>query len=974
METGLTGHSSQRSTGILTALAWILVLWVLTPLAQAANYNFSGDNVSGCSRSGTIYTCATLPLSEWNDSMTIGDGISVNVDSNVGFGYNQTLKMSGTARLTSKGSLNIADIAPANLQISGGFLVAAGAFNVGNQNQTLTADITAGSLYIGNGSALTINGALKSSGVVNLGSHTVINGPISGSAIYTNSPVKINGAVVAGTEFILASGSTVTGNVTAPVTRILASGVVVTGNVTASTSLTLESGNRIVGDVSAGTLTTTDSEGIVDGNAIVDKAVLGWAGRVTKFITCRSGDTTGNCSCVVNNSGYAVNSAYGPRCTATTPAAPPKPHHLRIVHETTMGRCAPTQVGIIACANAACTAPHASGTHNVTFNPGGTSHAVSGAVSTPAPAVSWSGNAGATLSVSPAGTNPTVCVTSTGTVTNCGVTFENSSFTVTVPASHTAETEQTLTIQALKFQDKTQKCIPAYQNVSRTVQLRCGAGDGTITPVRVQPGTGQAWTALNAANSAQSACDAAGQSVNLYFDADGVARPKYLYADAGEIAITADAQGPGTFKSLPASLAFTNVVSPVAAGPAQALVDIQPKLSRGGTRGSAVLVGRNAAGNSMPKFTPKPSDLSITARSCAPVKTALLQPPFTISAGTITVRPEWNEVGTADVEASLNSYLGVGLNLKANTRGDVAACTGDIGAIRFVPAYFDIEQTTVRSFYYSGEVIALRITAMNAAGGVTASHAGALASDLTLTATLPALPAGDAPPGTLTSVTLRASQFVNGRALTAVPLSPASQPGPLYTFGANPTRPPWRIQLAAADALSASLKDEVDGNVWIRSGRLRLSNRFGVTTRPILLPVAAEYWTGSSWMHNAEDSFTTIPLRSVALTARAVGLAAQVQGAAANESVRLIDGRATIQLNRTSGIGPLDIAINLGTTSTDMACLANHPNTSGANLAFLRSLYGRCNAPAFDDPSARATFGVFSPETRRIIHVRESFR
>lgn len=949
------------------------MLWILTPLAQAANYNFSGGNVSGCSRSGTIYTCANLPLSEWNDSMTIGDGITVNVDSNVGFGYNQTLKMSGSARLSSKGSLNIADIAPANLQISGGFLVAAGAFNVGNQNQTLTADITAGSLYIGNGSSLTINGALKSSGVVNLGSHTVINGPISGSAIYTNSPVRITGTVVAGTEFVLASGSTVTGNVTAPVTRILASGVVVTGNVTASTSLTLESGNRIVGDVSTGTLTTTDSAGIVEGNAIVDKAVLGWAGRVTKFITCRSGDTTGNCSCVVNNSGYALNSANGPRCTPSTPVAPSKPHHFRIVHATTMGRCTPVEVRIIACANAACTTPHASGTHNVTFGPAGTSHAVSGAVATPAPMVSWSGNAGATLSVTPAGTNPTVCVTSTGTVTNCGVTFSNAAFIVTVPASHTAETEQTMTIQALQHDDTTKKCTPAYQNVSRTVQLRCGAGDGTVTPVRVQAATGQAWTALNAANSAQNACDAAGQAVALNFDADGVARPKYLYADAGEISITADAQGPDTFKSLPATLAFTSVVSPVAAGPAQALAGIQTKLTRGGTAGSAVLVGRNALGNTMPRFTPNPSDLSITARSCSPVKTTLLAPPFTVIAGMITVRPEWNDVGTADVEASLNSYLGVGLNLKANTKGSVPACTGDTGAIRFVPAYFDIEQTTVRPFYYSGQVIGLRITAMNAAGGATTNHAGALAADVTLSATLPALPAGQAPPGALTAFTLRASQFVNGRALTAVPLSPASQPGPLYTFGTNPTRP-WRIQLAAADPQSASLKDEVDGSVWIRSGRLRLSNRFGASTRPILLPLAAEYWTGSSWVHNGDDSFTTIPLRSVALTARAVGLAAQVQGAAANTSVRLTAGRATIQLDRTSGIGPIDVAINLGTLGQDLACLNDHPATTGADLAYLRSLYGGCNNSTTNDPSARATFGVFAPETRRIIHVRESFR
>jgi MSHA biogenesis protein MshQ len=67
----------------------------------------------------------------------------------------------------------------------------------------------------------------------------------------------------------------------------------------------------------------------------------------------------------------------------------------------------------------------------------------------------------------------------------------------------------------------------------------------------------------------------------------------------------------------------------------------------------------------------------------------------------------------------------------------------------------------------------------------------------------------------------------------------------------------------------------------------------------------------------------------------------------------------------------VDVAVNLGSGTADQSCLSTHPSTTGASLSWLRSNFGNC-ASSFDrDPSARITFGVYSPESQRVIHVQD---
>ena len=68
-----------------------------------------------------------------------------------------------------------------------------------------------------------------------------------------------------------------------------------------------------------------------------------------------------------------------------------------------------------------------------------------------------------------------------------------------------------------------------------------------------------------------------------------------------------------------------------------------------------------------------------------------------------------------------------------------------------------------------------------------------------------------------------------------------------------------------------------------------------------------------------------------------------------------------------------DLALNLGSGAADLSCQASHPTSTGAARPWLRSRNGSCAATYDRDPGARASFGIFAPETRRTVHAREMF-
>jgi MSHA biogenesis protein MshQ len=93
----------------------------------------------------------------------------------------------------------------------------------------------------------------------------------------------------------------------------------------------------------------------------------------------------------------------------------------------------------------------------------------------------------------------------------------------------------------------------------------------------------------------------------------------------------------------------------------------------------------------------------------------------------------------------------------------------------------------------------------------------------------------------------------------------------------------------------------------------------------------------------------------------------------------LVNGQGSVRLAAPSptSVGSVAIALNLGTTTTDRACLPTRPSSTGASLPWLRSRWGvinGCNANRWDsDPSATASFGLSPGESRRRVYERQAF-
>jgi MSHA biogenesis protein MshQ len=118
---------------------------------------------------------------------------------------------------------------------------------------------------------------------------------------------------------------------------------------------------------------------------------------------------------------------------------------------------------------------------------------------------------------------------------------------------------------------------------------------------------------------------------------------------------------------------------------------------------------------------------------------------------------------------------------------------------------------------------------------------------------------------------------------------------------------------------------------------------------------------------NGADSCTS-------LAASAFFLSGSLAGSTSASAVTLVGGQGTLTLAAPSPVatGSVDVAANLGASGSDQSCLATHGGTA-ANKPWLRARNGNCAATYDRDPSARATFGIYTAETRKTIHIRESY-
>ena len=948
---------TRRRGALVTWMAACLLL-LGSGAAQATVYTFNGNPVDSCTLAGTVYTCPQPAYLNWNDSVVIGSGYTLKVTNNVAVSWNQGLSMGSGARLIVTGDLNLKDVNPANLKISGGHIEVGGTFSMGASAQSAVANITAGAIQLGT-DRVTITGNLTSKGVVNISSHSRITGNISGTVVNTGSPVTITGDVTASSRFTLASGSTVTGQVSAPVFDMLASGSKVTGNVSASSSMTMGSGNAVTGNVDTGDLLLQSSSALITGDARVNWATLEWAGRVTGTIYCKNGTKKNKCDCVDNRSGYAVNSANGPRCEA---AAPKGAHHFQISHDGQAHTCVPETVTVTACANAACTAPHyADGVTGLVLKPGNVAIDIgssgvnsSGTVSTLALGVT-----ALSLGNLPASAGATSCLMPSGS-NSCNMNFAGGATLKVDVKDHVSAVSQTAEISAVKLDAQSQACVPALAG-KKNVAFSCQYLD---------PASGsKALTLGSAPLSIGASCDGTAASLLLDFDTStGKAGFKLSYPDAGKVKLIAShtsadgdkVSGNDDFIAAPAKFVFTGL--PAANSTIRAGEDFKFTIQAQNN------VGALTPGFDKDALLDKENAVATALEPCvaAGLEKGSLGATSTggFVKGEASVTLSWSEVGKMGITAKLTDFLGSGLAVEG---GSACNAIGD-----FIPHHFLVELADpAAKFYYSGQPFDVVLTARNKNKGATRNYDKdtKLSKAVTLSARQEDGDEFAKEPGKITGGTVDADAFAKGVAKAT----------PRYTLTPPPPAPP-KVRLRASDA-QASSADQVDAEQArppIRFGRLRIANRFGSARAKLALPVMAEYWSGNSWVLNTDDDSTVVPSSAFVLHphSQAAAVAAlEVPKPATSLAIKAGMGELVLQPGKDSGAGWVDVVFNLGETKTDSSCLAMpKPDSTGAKLPWLRSLNNACATTYTVDPYARATFGVFAPESRRIIHIREGFR
>ncbi|WP_317623716.1 DUF6701 domain-containing protein [Gallionella capsiferriformans] len=598
-----------------------------------------------------------------------------------------------------------------------------------------------------------------------------------------------------------------------------------------------------------------------------------------------------------NNVGINFNSVVQAQINGVVCPGAAVQDHIEIQHGGTGLTCSPQTITLRACADAACATLYTGGGLTVTPTPGGVP-VVIGATGAAIATVQQATAGGVTLGATsnPASAAATTCLNTVTGAASCAMTFNNSGFLVTVPNQFSC-INVSATIEAVQTAPATGRCIPAYQSVTRAVQLYTSYTNPATGTLRVTASTGVVSTA------------APGTAHNLLFDATGKATITLSYPDAGQLTLTTTGTAPsgaamtgsGTFIVAPASFAFSAIpVAPLTAGLAF----------------NATVTAKNACATPSP--TPNfNSMLTITSSNHLPgignatvINTALTG----FVGGVVSTNLTWNEVGTVDLNAGMSTYLGWALPTA------VAGTQASVG--RFHPAYFDTAVTPAcGAFTYAGSTAPIKagqpftttVTAKAAGGGITANYTGWNAYFTTLSN-------AGATTG-FTSNTIGAAGFANGVGSANVTYAVAT-----------PQTAPLTLTLRATDADTAQVSSSghIEGTTEIRSGRVKLLNAYGSELLNMAVPFTAEYYTSThGWMLNASDSctITTLPI-----------LTLQPSGVVVSKSVNspFVGGNGNLLLFMPNVTGYVDVV------ATVMPWLQFA--WSGAGVS---------------NPSARATFGVY---------------
>lgn len=700
--------------------------------------------------------------------------------------------------------------------------------------------------------------------------------------------------------------------------------------------------------------------------------------------------------------------------------------HIRIEHTGSGLTCTSSAITVKACTDAACTSLYTGGvTGNLTwagapggsvaFSTGGTGQTtVNLSVITPQTVTLGTSS----VSISPSGTSPQCYV---GATASCSHTFADTGFIFsTIPTQTAGVTSGNLSIQAVRKSDNSAACTGLFTgNVAIDMASQC------INPTTC---AGKQVTINATAIINNPASGIAGYTpVTLNFGANSTATFTLNYPDVGSMSLSARyLLGGSTYMT---GTSNTFVVKPYGftvsgiqrtadsfANPAAADATGTAFIKAGASfTASVTALAYNASGNTIaPNYGREivPEGVLLTPTLAAglgltnnPALTngTIAGTEFgsggmigTDANGVATVTNlAWNEVGIITLTPSVADadYLGAG-----DTTGTTS---GNVG--RFYPDHFELSAGSIANrtdispacspaslFTYMDEPFqaAFTLTAKGPApGNVTLQNyvsSGVAANNFAKLATGAPAPAG------FGLAFLDGTTDLSSRMDSSIGISGTWAAGVLsatatlgFTRNAAPDGPynAMKVGIAPADsdgvALSAFDMDvtapagndhaEV-GQTQIRFGRLRLNNAHGSELLNLPIPISVQYWNGTQFATNTEDSCTSLSSSNIGLGNYKNNLASG-ETSVSPATISFASGVGSMSLTApgNNNSGSVDVCVDLGADPVGgVTCSA-----TSASKAYLQGKWAP--GTAWDnDPKVRATFGVYK-NANEFIYLREMY-
>jgi MSHA biogenesis protein MshQ len=234
---------------------------------------------------------------------------------------------------------------------------------------------------------------------------------------------------------------------------------------------------------------------------------------------------------------------------------------------------------------------------------------------------------------------------------------------------------------------------------------------------------------------------------------------------------------------------------------------------------------------------------------------------------------------------------------------------------------------------------------MDSNSTITPNYKGAFARSVTLS------DGNGSTAGNFISNTIAAASFSAGSATAS----------PIFNF-TNPQTAPITLSLRASDGESSSSGFN-EGYAVIRSGRLRLQNVYGSELLALPVPLESQYWNGSSYIRNQQDSCTTVLASSIAMANYRNNLSAcKTQIGYSSGSGAFVNGVSKyLRLTKpgAGNNGSVDLTLNLNSASGNTCISSTASSATSASMPWFGN-----------NPVLRATFGIFKTP---IIYMRENF-